>query len=64
MRRTAAILFLLSILCTHVRAADITVAQDGSGDFRTVQEAINACPDYEHSRITTILIKRFESMAS
>ena len=42
MRRTAAILFLLSILCTHVRAADITVAQDGSGDFLTVQEAINA----------------------
>jgi len=34
-----------------------TVASDGSGDFRTIQEAINACPDYDHGHITTIHIK-------
>ncbi|MCF0175953.1 MAG: pectin esterase [Bacteroidales bacterium] len=37
--------------------ADIVVAQDGTGDYFTVQEAINACPDYEHAHITTIHIK-------
>lgn len=37
--------------------ADFTVAADGSGDFRTIQEAINACPDYDHGHITTIHIK-------
>lgn len=36
---------------------DFTVAADGSGDFRTVQEAIDACPDYSHNGITTIHIK-------
>jgi len=38
-------------------APDIVVAQDGTGDYMTVQEAINACPDYSHEHITTILIK-------
>lgn len=36
---------------------DIVVAQDGSGDFRTIQEAIDAAPDYSHQRITYIRIK-------
>lgn len=36
---------------------DFVVAADGSGDFRTVQEAINACPDYSHEVITHIFIK-------
>lgn len=35
----------------------ILVAQDGSGDFTTVQEAINAAPDYSHTIITRIHIK-------
>lgn len=38
-------------------ARGFVVAQDGSGDFRTVQEAVNACPDYSHNVITTIYIK-------
>lgn len=37
--------------------ADFTVAADGTGDFRTVQEAIDACPDYDHGYITTIHVK-------
>lgn len=40
-----------------VTVADIVVAADGSGDFRTIGEAIAAVPDYEHSRITTVLIR-------
>lgn len=37
--------------------ADIVVAQDGTGDYMTVQEAIDAAPDYSHEKITTIFIK-------
>ena len=35
---------------------NFTVAQDGSGDFRTVQEAINAVPDFRKNQ-TTVFIK-------
>lgn len=41
----------------YVRHYDLVVAQDGSGDFFTVQEAINAVPDYRKNARTTILIK-------
>ncbi|PRY91377.1 pectinesterase [Marinilabilia salmonicolor] len=37
-------------------AQDFIVAGDGSGDFKTVQEAINAVPDFRKQR-TTIFIK-------
>ncbi len=36
--------------------ADIIVAQDGSGDFTTLQAAVNAVPDYRKSR-TLIRVK-------
>ena len=47
------------VVSTGFRASayDIVVAQDGTGDYRTVQEAINAAPDYEHGYVTTIFIK-------
>src|SRR2546421_1565438 len=35
---------------------DFIVAKDGSGNFKTVQEAINAVPDYR-KQITVIFIK-------
>ena len=41
----------------YVRHYDLVVAKDGSGDFFTVQEAINAVPDYRKNAKTTILIK-------
>ncbi len=33
------------------------VSADGHGDFMTVQEAIDACPDYSHKEITRLLIR-------
>ena len=38
-------------------APRFVVAKDGTGDFFTVQEAIDACPDYSHAGITSIYIK-------
>ena len=44
-------------IAAHLVRYDYTVSSDGHGDFMTVQEAINTCPDYSHDRITTILIR-------
>ncbi len=71
---------LASLACEAIRASDleelkahlavsapeIVVAKDGTGDYMAVQEAIEACPDYEHSHITTILIKEgtYEEMVT
>ncbi|MBQ0097057.1 MAG: hypothetical protein KBS53_05340 [Bacteroidales bacterium] len=59
MKRILTTLAVMVIFCLSSMAAgpDIVVAADGTGDYISVQEAINAAPDYEHSRITTIFIK-------
>jgi len=53
--------FLLSVIILGVSAQDVrptklTVAQDSSGDYTTIQQAINSCRDYGQVRVT-ILIK-------
>lgn len=44
-------------LAGHVVEYDFVVAKDGSGDFFTVQEAIDAAPDYCKQDETTIYVK-------
>lgn len=50
---------LMMLITLSVKAADynFVVAQDGSGDFTTVQAAINAVPDYRKAGPTRIYIK-------
>lgn len=42
----------------HMRQYDLVVAQDGSGDVFTIQEAINLVPDYRKDNETRILIRK------
>lgn len=42
----------------YMRLYDIVVAQDGSGDVFTIQEAINLVPDYRKEKETRILVRR------
>ena len=44
-------------LADHVVKYDFVVAKDGSGDFFTVQEAVDAAPDYCKQSETVIYIK-------
>lgn len=50
------LLILFSFSTKLLLAYDFVVAKDGSGDFATVQEAIDAVPDFRQNR-TTIFIK-------
>ncbi len=52
-----AIIETIPELAGHVVKSDFVVAKDGSGDFFTVQEAINASPDYIKQTGTTIRIR-------
>ncbi|WP_066837440.1 pectinesterase family protein [Rufibacter ruber] len=57
--RKVILLFLLSLILlepAYAQRYDFVVAKDGSGQFKTVQEAINAVPDFRKNQ-TTIYIK-------
>ncbi len=54
---TSLFLALIAIIGTQAKDYDIIVAQDGSGDYRTVQEAINAVPDFRKNNETRIFIR-------
>lgn len=41
-----------TVIAQDVRPTKLTVAQDGSGDYTTIQEAIDACRDLGYARVT------------
>ncbi|WP_455672927.1 pectinesterase family protein [Phocaeicola sp.] len=45
-------------LAPFVRHYDFVVAKDGSGDFFTIQEAVDAVPDFRKAGRTTILVRK------
>ena len=45
-------------IAAHLVYYDIVVSADGHGDYLTVQEAVNAIPDYSHAEITKVLIRK------
>ena len=53
-----ALLMLASVSAKADEKYDFVVAADGSGDFTTVQAAVNAVPDYRKVYATTILVKK------
>ncbi len=57
MKKLLFILLLSVAVCETFAAKRITVAKDGSGDFKTVQEAVNAVPD-QSKNITEIFVKK------
>lgn len=48
----------LPALASSIRRYDFVVAKDGSGDFFTVQEAINAVPNFRKNVRTHILVRQ------
>ena len=45
-------------IAEHLRYFNIVVSPDGHGDYMTVQEAVNAIPNYSHKEITTVYIRK------
>ncbi len=45
-------------LAQHLQYYHIVVSADGHGDYMTVQEAVNAIPDYSHQEITDVLVRK------
>jgi pectinesterase len=56
MKKIIAILFLLAAHTTlNAQGKKVVVALDGSGDFQTIQAAVNAMPDHSLLRLTIIV---------
>ncbi len=49
------VLFLISLSCLNAQDKKVTVALDGSGDYQTIQAAVNAMPDHSQVRLTILL---------
>ncbi len=45
-------------IAAHLVRYDMVVSPDGHGDYMSVQEAVNAIPDYSHEAITTVFIRK------
>lgn len=57
MKALYGIALFLSVSISHLFAYNVTVAKDGSGDVKTVQEAFNKVPD-NNSSTFTIFVKK------
>ena len=44
-------------IAAHLKYYHIVISADGHGDYQTVQEGVNAIPDYSHAEITDVLIR-------
>lgn len=58
MKRLVLFLFIILSFNAAAKKYDIVVSSDGSGNFRTVQEAINSVRDFRPEGRTTIFIKK------
>ena len=56
MRTILSLILFCTTLMAKAEAFDFVVAADGSGDYKTIQEAINAVPDYRKKQ-TKIFVK-------
>jgi pectinesterase len=51
-RLVVIIFFVATCFALNAQGKKVTVAQDGTGDFQTIQDAVNAMPDHSLYRLT------------
>ena len=51
MKRLLSLFFCFSTIALFAQSSALTVAQDGSGDFRTIQEAVNSVRDLSQKQV-------------
>jgi pectinesterase len=54
-RLIASLIFIITCITLNAQGKKVTVAQDGSGDFQTIQAAVNSMPDHSQFRLTIIV---------